>query len=65
MTGFSPRKTSLSLYLMGGFERLEPLLRKLGKFKMGKSCLYIKALSDVDLATLEQLIRASCARVAR
>jgi hypothetical protein len=65
VTGFSPRKTALSLYLMGGFESLEPLLKKLGRFKTGKSCLYIKALSDVDLATLEQLIRASCARVAR
>jgi hypothetical protein len=59
LTGFSPRKKQFSLYIMAGFERYEALLQKLGKYKTGKSCLYIKNLSDVDEAILRELIRAS------
>ncbi len=59
LTGFSPRKQNLTLYIMAGFEQYEPLLQKLGKHTTGKSCLYIKRLKDVDLPTLEELIRQS------
>jgi len=59
LTGFSPRKTSLSLYIMAGFDRYEDLLEKLGKYKTGKSCLYVKKLADVDRNILRELISAS------
>lgn len=59
ITGFSPRAQSLTLYIMPGFKQFEPLMKKLGKFKTGKSCLYIKRLSDVDESVLEQLINRS------
>ena len=59
MTGFSPRKQDLTLYIMPGFERYEAMMGKLGKYKTGKSCLYIKRLADVDLAVLERLIAVS------
>ncbi len=54
--GFSPRKQNLTLYLMGGFEKHEKLLAKLGRHSLGKGCLYIKRLSDVDSSVLEELI---------
>ena len=54
--GFSPRATALTLYLMGGLERHAGLLKRLGKHKTGKGCLYIKRLSEVDVAVLEELI---------
>ena len=57
--GFSPRKQDLTLYLMQGFKRYGDLLAKLGKFKTGGGCLYIRRLSDVDLPTLEELIKNS------
>jgi len=60
LTGFSPRKTSLTVYIMNGFERYDDLLAQLGKFKTGKSCLYLKQLEDVDEGILRQLIRESC-----
>ena len=60
-TGFSPRKTALTLYLMGGVGRYAELLSQLGKHKTGKSCLYIKRLSDVDMDILRQLIAQSLA----
>lgn len=59
LTGFSPRKSELTLYLMSGFERFAALLRKLGRHKTGKGCLYIKSLEDVHLPTLEELVRRS------
>ena len=55
--GFSPRKQDLTLYLMQGFKQYGDLLAKLGKFKTSKGCLYIRRLSDVDLPTLEELIK--------
>jgi hypothetical protein len=55
--GFSPRKSSLSVYLMPGFEDEANLLGQLGKHKLGKSCLYINKLADVDLAVLRQLVK--------
>ena len=57
--GVSPRKQAISLYLMAGFEEHEELLQRLGKFKMGKCCLYIKRLSDIDEAALVELIQLS------
>jgi len=59
IVGFSPRKNDLTLYLMPGFETRQALLARLGKHKTGKSCLYLKRLSDVDLPTLETLIADS------
>lgn len=56
LTGFSPRKQALSLYLMLGFEQRADLLKRLGKHKIGKGCLYINKLDDVDMDVLEQLI---------
>lgn len=59
LTGFSPRKQNLSLYIMAGFESYENLMSKLGKHKTGRSCLYIKKLEDVDIEVLGQLIESS------
>lgn len=59
LTGFSPRKANLTLYIMGGFKSYETLLEKLGKHKTGKSCLYIKRLEDVDLKVLKKMIQDS------
>lgn len=59
LTGFSPRKTALTLYIMAGFSRYEQLMGKLGKYKTGKSCLYLKSLDDVDLTVLTELIKKS------
>jgi hypothetical protein len=59
LAGFSPRKAALTLYLSTGFEMDQDLLSKLGKHKLGKGCLYIKRLSDIDEDTLKLLITAS------
>jgi len=59
LTGFSPRVQALTLYVMPGFPRYKALMAKLGKHKTGKACLYIKRLSDVDLAVLKDLVTAS------
>lgn len=59
MTGFSPRKQALTVYILPGFGRFDALMKKLGKYKTGKSCLYIKRLSDVDEQVLERLIDES------
>jgi hypothetical protein len=56
LTGFSPRKQALTVYIIPGFKPFESLMKKLGKYKTGKSCLYIKRLSDVDEGVLEHLI---------
>ena len=61
--GFSPRKANLTLYIMSGFKEYDGLLAKLGKFKTGKSCLYIKRLSDVDEKVLMKLIESSIENV--
>jgi len=59
VVGFSPRKQNLTLYIMAGFSKYEALMEKLGKYKTGKSCLYVKKLSDIDLEVLETLITES------
>ena len=63
IAGFSPRKANLTLYVMAGFDRYDDLMARLGKYKTGKSCLYVKRLSDVDAEVLEQLVRESVAHV--
>jgi len=59
MAAFSPRKQSLTLYVMTGFNDYGDLLSKLGKHKTSVSCLYIKKLADVDTKVLEQIIERS------
>jgi len=59
LTGFSPRKQNLTLYLMGGFNTHTDLLKKLGKHKTSVGCLYIKKLEDVDVKVLKELIKKS------
>lgn len=59
LTGFSPRKQNLTLYIMAGFDRYEELMLRLGKYKTGKSCLYLKRLSDIDLSVLRELVSES------
>lgn len=65
VTGFSPRKGDISVYLTAGSAEQADLLARLGRHKMGKSCLYIRKLSDVDLTVLEQLISGSVAEIKR
>ncbi|MDB5192468.1 MAG: hypothetical protein JWQ96_2031 [Segetibacter sp.] len=57
--GFSPRKQNLTLYLNGGFDKQEELMKQLGKHTVGKGCLYIKKLEDIKPAVLKQLIATS------
>ncbi len=59
LTGFSPRKQATSVYIMPGFKKFDALMKKLGRYKTGKSCLYIKRLEDVDEGVLQQLIDES------
>lgn len=59
LAGFSPRKQALVIYVMAGFKRYDALMKKLGKYKTGKSCLYVKKLSDIDEKVLVQLIEES------
>ena len=59
LTGFSPRKQALTVYIIPGFKPFDSMMKKLGKYKTGKSCLYIRRLSDVDESVLERLISAS------
>ena len=63
LTGFSPRKQNLTLYLMGGFDTHKDLLKKLGKFTTSVGCLYIKKLDDVDKKVLKELVTASVKRM--
>ncbi len=59
VTGFSPRKRDLTLYIMAGFGDYDDLLARLGPHKTGKACLYVKRLADLDLDVLETLVAAS------
>jgi hypothetical protein len=61
MTGFSPRKSAMSLYIMPGYGQFDDVMARLGKHKTGKACLYINKLEDVDMAVLEELITKSVA----
>lgn len=64
-TGFSPRKQDITVYVMPGYTDFADILARLGKHRTGKSCLYIKRLSDVDVDVLEELIRAGWEDMAR
>jgi hypothetical protein len=59
LTGLSPRGRGLTVYIMSGFEGRGALMRRLGKFRTGKSCLYLKRLADVDLEVLTELVQSS------
>jgi hypothetical protein len=63
VTGFSPRKQNLTLYIMPGFDKYDTLLSKLGKHSTGKSCLYIKKIEDVDVDVLKELVKQSVAHM--
>ncbi len=63
LIGFSPRKNDLTLYLMSGFLRHAESLKKLGKHKTGKGCLYLKKLADVDESTLKTIIKQTIADI--
>lgn len=63
LVGFSPRKQSMTVYIMPGFDDYEAQLDELGKHKTGKSCLYINKLADVDEGVLRQLIASSYAHM--
>jgi hypothetical protein len=59
LIGFSPRKREFAIYIMSGFDQLQAHLNKLGKYKTGKSCLYIKRLSDININVLSELMKES------
>lgn len=57
-TGFSPRKAAHSIYIMPGYTDFGGILARLGKHRLGKSCLYVNKLADIDLDVLAELVRA-------
>lgn len=61
LTGFSPRKRNMTVYIMPGFSAYQELLAKLGKHKTSVSCVYFNKLDDIDVKVLKQLIRRSVA----
>ncbi len=61
MTGFSPRKANLVIYIMPGYRGMSEKPERLGKHRLGKACLYINKLADIDLAVLEDMITESLA----
>jgi hypothetical protein len=63
LTGFSPRKQNLTLYIMPGFQGYGDLMKKLGKYKSAVSCLYINRLGDIDLQVLKEVIESSVERM--
>lgn len=64
-TGFSPRKSALTVYIMPGYTDYSHILKDLGPHKLGRSCLYIKRLADIDLDVLERLIEAGLEDMSR
>jgi hypothetical protein len=63
LTGFASRKKDLTMYITAGFDEHAELLSRLGKFKSGKGCLYVKRLDDIDKSVLKQLLTASVKRM--
>ena len=59
LVGFSPRKAAISLYVFTGAKEHEHLLEGLGKYKMGKACIYIKKLSDINQGALRKIIKST------
>ena len=64
LTGFSPRQRNFTLYIMSGFDQYDDLLNRLGKFRTGKSCLYVNKLEDIDTNVLRELVRQSAEHMA-
>jgi hypothetical protein len=64
LTGFSPRKQAITLYIMAGFDQYEALMSQIGRYKTGKACLYVKKLEDIDTQTLGELVKRSVEHVA-
>ena len=65
LAGFSPRKQNLTLYIHSGFDEYGSLLERLGKYKTGKSCLYIKKLDDVDMKVLQEIVKKSVTSISQ
>ena len=65
LVGFSSRKADISVYLLGAYPQRDELLAQLGRHKIGKACLYIRKISDIDLTILEQLVSNSVAEMKR
>ena len=65
LVGFSSRKPEIVVYIADGFESREKLLQELGKHRTGKVCVYIKRLSDIDVAVLERLVKGVSGRDAK
>jgi len=63
--GFSPRKANLVIYILPGYSDYSEILGRIGKYKKGKSCLYINKLADIDMAVLEELVVAGLADMAQ
>lgn len=61
LTGFSPRKQNLTIYITAGFSEYDDIMQSLGKYKTGSSCLYVKKLSDIDIDKLKILVVKSVA----
>jgi len=59
IAGFSPRKQALTIYIVAGFKKYPNLMKKLGKYKTGQACLYIKKIDDVDMKVLKELVTES------
>ena len=58
-TGFAPRKQNITIYIMAYLENFPEIMQRLGKYKTGKACIYIKHLADIDTSVLEELVRQS------
>ncbi len=65
LTGFSPRKQNITIYIMSGFDMYPALMDQLGKYKTSQSCLYIKKLGDIDLGVLKTLVQQSVEHMIR
>jgi len=65
LTGFSPRKQNLTLYIMSGFKEHGGLMKKLGKHKTGSSCLYLNSLNGVDMRVLERIVSKSVKKMVK
>ena len=63
VAGFAPRKANLVVYIMSGFKAHDALMKKLGTYKTGSSCLYINKLDDIDIEVLRELVRRSVKHV--
>ena len=63
LTGFSPRKQNLTIYITAGFHEYDDIMKNLGKYSTGSSCLYVKKLSDINIEKLKTLVEISVAHM--